>query len=146
MPVKITATSTLSGWAANRIRQRTSRLLQLYRPALADQLKQEIRRPQFAWPRATVRRNGQIVTSPRDIVDTGAFISSQVDYQPDPLKLLYTWGGYDGPVSYAGIILRGKTNYPRRDWITPAVNNLPIGRFFAANWDRARAPVAIQPR
>lgn len=142
MTIKIRATSTLTGWGANRIRQRAARVLQLYRPAMAEQLRQEIQRPQFAWPRRTRRRNGQVVGSPRDIVDTGAFLASQVDYQPDPLKLVFTWGGYDGPVTYAGIILRGKTNYPRRDWIRPALDNLPMARFFAQNWPRASAPVA----
>lgn len=151
MPVAIRATSTLTGWNANRIRQRTARILQLYRPALAAQLQEEIARPQFNWPRRTVRRvglySGRIVGSPRDIVDTGRFAASQQDYQPDPLRLLYTWGGYDGPVTYAGIILRGIGNkYPARDWIRPALRNLPISTFFAQNWDRARTPVPLARR
>jgi hypothetical protein len=139
----IRATSTLSGWQSNLIRQRMARILQTYRPVLAKQLKEEIDRPQFFWPGQTTRSNGQRVRSPRDIVDTGAFRDSQADFQPDPLILRYTWGGNDGPVTYAGIILRGKNaRYPGRDWIRPALTAQPLGRFAVANWNRARQAVA----
>jgi hypothetical protein len=146
MAFAVRATSTLRGWNANPIRQRAARVLQLYRPVLREQLKQEIQRQQFAWPRATRRRNRSIVTTPRDIVDTGAFLASQADYQPDPLILRYSWGGNGGPVTYAGIILRGKTNYPPRDWIKPALDEQPLRRFFIANWGRTQRSLPLTPR
>ena len=146
MAFAVRATSTLRGWNANPIRQRAARVLQLYRPILAQQLKEEIQRPQFAWPRTTRRRNRSIVTTPRDIVDTGAVLASQADYQPDPLILRYSWGGNGGPVTYAGIILRGKTNYPPRDWIKPALDEQPLRRFFIANWGRTERPLPLTPR
>lgn len=146
MAFAVRATSTLRGWSADPIRQRVARVLQLYRPVLADQLKQEISTAQFAWPRATRRRNGQTVTTPRNIIDTGAFLASQADYQPDPQRLVYQWGGNGGPVTYAGIILRGKTNYPARDWITPAFRERPLRPFFIANWNRAGRSIPLTPR
>lgn len=36
----------------------------------------------WEWPRTTIRKNGSVVTSPRDIVDTGALKNSyQVQYE-----------------------------------------------------------------
>lgn len=146
MAFVVRATSTLQGWNTNPIRQQTARVLQLYRPILNEQLKAEIQRPQYNWPRSTRRRNGTTVTTPRNIVDTGAFLASQRSYQPDPQILRYEWGGNGGPVTYAGIILRGKTNYPPRDWISLALAERPLTRFFAANWQRARRPIPLSPQ
>lgn len=141
----VTATATILGWQGNVIRRRVASLLELYRPVLREQLKQEIRKPQYSWPRATKRRNGTIVTSPRNIVDTGAFVNSQTDFFLDPRKLLFTWGGFGGPVTYAGIILRGKSNYPSRDWITKAIAERPLAQFAIKNWGRTRAPLPAVP-
>lgn len=154
MAFVVRATSTLAGWSTNPIRQQMGRVLQLYRPVLREALKNEIRTSQYAWPRRTQRRNGTVVFTPRDIVDTGAFLASQVDYQPDPLILRYQWGGNGGPVTYAGVILRGRSGtgrdglprYPGRNWIRPALANNPPRRFIAANWQRARRPVPLTPR
>jgi hypothetical protein len=154
MAFAVRATSTLRGWNANPIRQRAARVLQLYRPILRDELKSQIQAVQYAWPRQTRRRNGTTVTTPRDIVDTGAFLASQADFQPDPLILRYTWGGNGGPVTYAGIILRGisgagrdgQPRYPARDWITPALRERPLRPFFVANWGRAGSPLPLRPR
>lgn len=150
MPVAIRATSTFTGWNADRIKQRAARTLDGYQEALNRQLQEEIARPQFRWPRTTRRRvglySGRLAGTQRDIIDTGRFAASQNSKRPDPLRLLYTWGGYDGPVTYAGIILRGKANYPRRDWISPALRALPIERYFAQNWGRVRTPSATAAR
>ena len=174
MAFAVRATSTLRGWNANPIRQRAAQVLQLYRPVLAEQLKEEIQKAQFEWPRPTRRygallgpsrgrkkvsleerariianQGGRYYTtagSPRNIVDSGAFLASQADYQPDPLILRYSWGGNGGPVTYAGIILRGKTNYPPRDWIKPALDEQPLRRFFIANWGRTQRSLPLTPR
>jgi hypothetical protein len=146
MAFAVRATSTLRGWNANPIRQRAAQVLQLYRPVLREELKNQIRAVQYQWPRATRRRNRTTVTTPRDIVDTGAFLASQADYQPDPLILRYSWGGNGGPVTYAGIILRGKPNYPPRNWIRPALQERPLRQFFIANWGRTGRSLPLAPR
>ena len=131
----VTATFRITQWNDAQILNRASRILTEYAKQLAEQTKTEIQTSQFSWPRITHRRNGSLVGSPRNIVDTGAFLNSQRSYRLDPLRARIAWGG-SGGVSYAGIILRGKSNYPRRDWISPAVAKLPIGPFFANNWSR----------
>lgn len=50
------------------------RILQGFRAsvtAIEQQVKREIEEPKWAYPRETQRRNGDVVGSPRDIVDTG---------------------------------------------------------------------------
>lgn len=105
---------------------------------MGQQLKEEIKLVQFSWPGTTYRRNGTIEGSPRDIVDTGRFLASQRSDRPTASTIVFTWGGSAG-VNYAGIILKGRPDtaaYPGRNWILPALKNLPLDKFFAEKWDR----------
>ena len=129
----IVTRARVENWNPGIIRQKLSRILRDYRPVMAQELKTSIQSSQFSWPRTTQRRNGTVAGTQRNIVDTGAFLASQRDYQPDPLKLVYAWGGPQG-VTYAGIILQGKTNYPKRDWISPALKQQPLVPFIQARW------------
>jgi hypothetical protein len=120
--------------------RRTSQILTLYGRALDKQLKEEIKLVQFPWPGTTYRRNGTIEGSPRDIVDTGAFLRSQNRQRVNQNTIRFTWGG-SGGVTYAGNIFqgiyRGGQDASRvRDWIKPALDALPIGEFFAREWRR----------
>jgi hypothetical protein len=124
----------VENWNPGIIRQKLSRILRDYRPVLADELRESIKTTQFSWPRTTKRRNGEVAGLTRNIVDTGAFLASQRDYQPEPLKLVWAWGGPSG-VTYAGIILKGKGSaYPSRDWITKALQKQPLVPFIQARW------------
>lgn len=117
---------------------RLPRILTLYGQALDKQLKEEIKTVQFPWTdRKTYRRNGTIEGTPRDIVDTGAFLRSQRRRRINLTTIRFTWGG-SGGVTYAGYIYEGikAKNYPARDWITPALDALPIGTFFVREWQR----------
>lgn len=128
---------TLTGWNSNQLRLRVVAVFGQYIKAIDQQFKDEIKLVQWSWPRTTYRRNGTIEGSPRDIVDTGAFLGSQRRERPDPLTVRFTWGG--GSVTYAGIILKGKgPSYPPRDWVALALRNLPLDRYFAEAWVRER--------
>jgi hypothetical protein len=84
----------------------------------------------------TYRKNGSIEGSPRDIVDTGAFLASQRRTRLSATSIKFVWGG-SGGVDYAGIILSGRPDtraYPGRNWILPALKNRPMEAFFAAEW------------
>lgn len=136
MTLQVRASYTISGWQGDRLKRRVTDIVTDYAKALDDQLKEEIRKPQFAWPGQTIRRNASIVGSPRDIVDTGAFLRSQVRERVSATQVKFTWGN-GGGVNYTGIILRGKgSNYPSRNWIEPALRNLPLEQFFAGAWVR----------
>ncbi len=124
----------ISGWQGDRLKRRVTEILTDYAKALDDQLKEEIKAPQFSWPGPTRRKNGTLVTSPRDIVDTGAFLRSQRRERISPTEVRFTWGN-ETVVSYAGIILRGKgSSYPSRNWIKPALEAVPLEQFFARAW------------
>jgi hypothetical protein len=139
--------------------RRLPQILTLYGRALDQQLKEEIKTPQFDWPGET-RRYGALVRttnlrtrarirsaqgglpyvtvgSPRNIVDSGAFLRSQKRKQVNQNTIRFTWGD-SKVVTYAGAIFQGipEKNYPARDWIKPALDALPIGPFFAREWRR----------
>lgn len=120
--------------------RRVPKILTDYGKALDQQLKEEIKTEQFSWPGETRRRNGETVTSPRDIVDTGAFLRSQRRRRINLTTIRFEWGG-SGGVTYAGNIFQGIYRGGRdasrvRDWIKPALDALPIGRFFVQEWTR----------
>lgn len=142
MPVQVKANFKLTGWNANQLKLRVPQILTSYGKVLGDQLKEEIKTPQFGWPRATKRRNGQTVTSPRDIVDLGGLLRSQRRDRPTATQLRFTWEpkSKDG-FMYAGLILTGYTTskgtlVPGRNWIRPALEKQPLDRFFAEQWRR----------
>ena len=140
MTVRVNATYTLKGWNAKQLRARVPLILNNYRPVLDKQFKDEIQAVQFPWTsRQTKRSTGEIAGSPRNIVDTGAFLRSQLADTASNINgqvtLLFTWGN-DG-VNYAGYILRGTTAaYPPRDWIRKALDNQPLEPFFKQEWRR----------
>ena len=127
----------LTAFRSEELIRRVPKILTDYGKALDQQLKEEIKTEQFSWPGETRRRNGSTVTSPRDIVDTGAFLRSQRRRRINLTTIRFDWGG-SGGVTYAGYIYQGipGRNYPARDWIKPALDALPIGEFFAREWRR----------
>jgi hypothetical protein len=137
--VSVKATYKLTGWRGTQLEARIPFILSKYERALNKQLKEEIQLVQFSWPVTTYRRNGTIEGSPRDIVDTGAFLKSQRVSRPNEFTIQYTWG--NSGVTYAGYILRGVPGkaYPPRDWIDRALNNLPLEPFFKAQWQALAA-------
>ncbi|AFY29595.1 hypothetical protein Cyagr_2489 [Cyanobium gracile PCC 6307] len=120
--------------------RRLPKILTDYGKVLDARLKEEIRSVQYPWPGVTVRRNGETVGSPRDIVDTGAFLRSQRRRRINITTIRFEWGG-SGGVTYAGYIFQGipGKSYPPRDWITPALKAEPIAPFFAREWARLAA-------
>ena len=142
MAVQVKANFKLTGWNANQLKLRVPQILTSYGKVLGDQLKEEIKTTQFSWPRATKRRNGQTVSSPRDIVDLGGLLRSQRRDRPSATQLRFTWEpkSKDG-FMYAGLILSGYTTskgtlVPGRNWIKPALEKQPLDRFFAEQWRR----------
>lgn len=136
MTVSVRASFKLTGWNGNQLKLRVANIMTAYGKAVDQQLKEEIQLVQFPWPGTTYRKNSTIEGSPRDIVDTGAFLASQRRERLNATTIKFTWGS-DG-VNYAGYILRGVPGkaYPARDWIKPALDNLPLDAFFRREWSR----------
>ncbi len=130
----------LEGFRTDDLIRRLPKILVDYGAVLDARLREEIRSVQYPWPGVTVRRNGETVSSPRDIVDTGAFLRSQRRRRINLTTIRFEWGG-SGGVTYAGYIFQGipAKAYPARDWITPALKAEPIAPFFAREWKRLAA-------
>ena len=140
MAVQVKATYSLKGWNGNQLKLRVPQILTAYGQVMDQQLKTEIQTPQFSWPRTTKRRNGQIVSSPRDIVDLRGLLRSQKRDRPSATQLRFTWDarGKDG-FAYAPLVLTGYstrrgTVVPGRNWIKPALQAVPLDQFFAKEW------------
>jgi hypothetical protein len=135
MAVQVRASFRLTGWNANQLKLRVPHILGTYQTVLDKQLKAEIQAPQFEWDRATRRRNGTTVTSPRDIVDLGGFLRSQRRSFDGRTTITFSWD-----VPYANLILQGYitkrkgTLVKDRNWIKPALEKAPLEPFFAAEW------------
>jgi hypothetical protein len=92
--------------------------------SLESKFSETIKSPVFAWNRKTARKNGEVVYSPRNIVDEGDFISSLVISWDNPNKAVMTWN-----VPYARKIMFGTNKIPGRDWITFTMQKDPFIKF-----------------
>ena len=82
---------------------------------IADANTQAIESKIYGWGNSTMRSNGEIVTSPRDIVDTGALKDSQSCTKSGDTWHL-NWG-----VNYAAEVHEGIGNKPARKWTQVAI-------------------------
>lgn len=144
---QIRATAKLTGFSPQFITARVPIILRQYDAVIFPAFKAEISTAQFPWPRTTVRRNGQVVGSPRDIVDLGRLRASQQRFTLGAagLSLGYRWGGPQAP--YAPLVLTGYVTsrgsvVPGRNWILPALNRHPLDVFFAQQWRRLSGATA----
>ena len=131
MAVQVKSQYRLTGWNANQLKLRVPEILTKYGTVLDQQLKTEIQTVQYSWPRQTKRRNGSIVGSPRDIVDSKAFLRSQRRDRPSATQLRFTWNATNKSFAYVPLILTGYTTskgtvVPGRNWIKPALEHEPL--------------------
>lgn len=121
-------------WNADKLLARATQILEDFGPLVAFQSEQEIAKEQYTWPVTTRRKNGQVVTSPRDIVDTGRLINSatppEVSSAGGRSALRIAW-----TAPYAYEVLKGgylvgttRQNYvaPERDWISRTYRQLQV--------------------
>jgi hypothetical protein len=137
----VRTTYKLTGWNTTNLRNRIPAILTQYGMKLDKQFKEEIRLVQFFWPNTTYRKNGTIEFGPgsRDIVDMGGFIGSQERSQPNPTTLVFRWNAPYASRIFTGWTSSNKrtgrtTTWPPRNWIKPALDNLPLEQFLAAQW------------
>lgn len=131
--MNLKASFKITEWNGEALTAKGRQIARDYAQALSVQFQKEIRDNQWSWPGNTRRRNGTIAGTSRDIVDTGAFASSQ-RYRTRQLKsgvsISFTWF-----VDYAGFIRKGTgPSYPGRDWIAKGLAALPFEKFFQDNW------------
>jgi len=128
-------------WDYKKLQQRYTAVLTDVAEDLSPQLKLQFEKEVYAWKGPnfeTRRKNGEVVTEPRNIVDTGALRDSQKWSIRKATTLLFSWGG--GFVNYAGAVFFGVpyagANGPGRDWVTPVLNDYPLGQRVATFWKK----------
>jgi hypothetical protein len=135
--MRIKSELKLTNWNGPRLAQRAIFVFGDYCTQLFPKFQDSIVQQRYDWPQITIRKNGQVVTSPRNIVDSGAFKLSQERTMLNATTCLFTWN-----VPYSSLILTGYTTkagniMPPRDWITPVLRDeFPMARFFENEWKR----------
>lgn len=69
----------------------------------------------WEWDRETVRRNGETVSSPRDIVDTGELYDSLV-ISRNASAVKYSWEADHASIVHDGATTINGTDLPARPW------------------------------
>jgi hypothetical protein len=112
----------------DRINARINRAWASTNEALSTQFKAEIEAVQWPWPNATARRNGQVVTSPRDIVDLGELRDSQSLTQIDPNAYEHRWDAPHAAAVRLGYRTRNGRSIPGRDWVSAGLQNFDVAQ------------------
>lgn len=80
----------------------------------------------------TKRKNGERVTSPRNIVDLGDLKRSQTREQLSPTEIKWTWEvDYSALVHEGADILKNGSSYPKRPWTKDAELEVKPLEYFA---------------
>lgn len=99
--------------------------------ALSKSFDQVMNDSIWFWPNQTTRSTGEVVTSPRNIRDTGYLINSKVVNQVSALRWVVAW-----QASYAVIVLLGfqgvaGNSMPGRDWVSAGIDEINVAEVFA---------------
>ena len=98
-------------------------------PVLDRQFTEEIQTVEWGWPGTTKRKNGNTVSSPRDIIDTGDLMRSQQNQKIDNFTWRWTWDVEYSKIVHNGAVLKQGGNYPARPWTQTALRVVKPGEF-----------------
>ncbi|MCC5640636.1 hypothetical protein LC593_33355 [Nostoc sp. CHAB 5844] len=93
--------------------------------ALADSCQDAIASDIWEWPRQTVRQNSDIVSSPRDIVDTGELYDSLVISRTANSAQL-TWDADHAAIVHDGATTTNGTDLPARPWTKQGIEDCDV--------------------
>lgn len=97
---------------------------------LADDMADNITNPIWTYPRDTLRSDGSIAGSPRDIVDTGELAGSQVSLPTSSTTFKHEWQAPHSKLAQVGYITDTGALVPARDWIAKALADKGLARRF----------------
>jgi hypothetical protein len=98
--------------------------------AYADQCQAELESEKWDWPRTTHRQNGEVVTSPRNVIDTGDLINSQEIEYLDPSTALINYGSDHALDVHEGKVENGLLK-PGRPWTETALDEIDLEQVMA---------------
>lgn len=103
--------------------------------AYADNCKEAIEAPIWDWTGATTyRKNGEIVTQPRNIVDTRELIDSQQPPRIEGDRATIEWTAKHATIAHEGLV--DQSVYPGRPWTEEAARNTDFEGIMADNLRR----------
>lgn len=102
---------------------------------LGAEFTKQISEKKWDWPNTTLRKNGQKVTAPRDIVDLGNLRSSQRRENVSSTAVEWTWHVDYSAVVHEGPKLKNGGTLPARPWTKDAEKEVKPLKDFA---DRLR--------
>ena len=104
--------------------------------AYADQCREEIESEKWDWPRTTHRKNGEVVDSPRSIVDEGDLRDSQQDpVYLDKNTAVIEWTAAHALDVYNGHVDNGVLK-PGRAWGEAAADDLDFEQVFKGKFQK----------
>lgn len=101
--------------------------------AYADACTDELANPKWDWPGVTKRRNGEVVGSPRDRVDTGELIDSLVITQNRDRAHL-EWEAPHASIVHDGWL--DQSVYPGTPWTETALEEIDLNKIFIRALER----------
>lgn len=114
--------------AINRAFDNTvDRMSQAFDDAIAAQI--------YDWPRPTKRKSGKTVTSPRDIIDTGALLESKAITR-SANAAEFSWDVNHAIAVHEGATLRSGTELPARPWTEVALEEVNPVEVFQQELER----------
>lgn len=135
--MKIDSKFNITKWNGPQLVQRARFVFGKYCTAVFPKFQESIVEQRYDWPQVTIRQNGQAVTSPRNIVDTGAFKLSQERTMLNATTCLFTWNAPYSSLILTGYMTKTGQRMPGRDWITPVLKTeFPMARYFEQEWKR----------
>lgn len=85
---------------------------------------QQMASEKWDWPNKTRRKNGQIVGSPRDIIDTGALLQSKRREQVSNSVVEFIWDDEVAEGVHDGMVTKSNKRLPARPWTEPTLDEI----------------------
>lgn len=114
----------------NKIHQRIEDALDITAEVANTAFKDAIEQPLYEWPRTTVRKSGEVVSTPRNIVDTGDLRDSQEHQKVDELNHQFSWNVPYAIQVHEGAVLKSGTELPARPWTREAIARTDLTEVF----------------
>lgn len=92
---------------------------------LEQNFNYEISQPLWNWPRETLRKSGEVVRSPRSIVDTGELLRSYSRRKQGVGTFVHSWDAPHATITYLGWVGRSGAVVPARPWGDRPLQALP---------------------
>jgi len=104
-------------WNGERILGALSEPFHRANEALNPAFAKELTSRKWDWPGETKRENGEVVSSPRDIVDTGELRRSYVGKREGPFEHSHSWSNIEyGMAVHEGADFSDGRKMPARPW------------------------------